>query len=176
VARKQTVSPENKPAAHTRAWETAETVFGIPFLAGLVLGYLFPLPLSAWVPRTISASAGILLLSAGLAIVVTARRQFNRAGQPTDPGNPTTQLITTGIFSWSRNPLYLGAVVIFIGLGALLNSLWLLILLAPTLIAVHFILIVPEERYLEAKFGQRYREYARSVHRWLGRRREPPSA
>ena len=161
----------NQRAAHTRNWETAETVFGIPLLLGLLLGYVFPLPLSALLPRAASASAGILLLLASLALIVATRRQFREAGQPTDPGNPTTELITTGIFSWSRNPLYLGGVAIFTGLGALLNSLWLLILLVPTLIAVHAILILPEERYLEAKFGQPYRQYVRSVRRWVGRRR-----
>jgi protein-S-isoprenylcysteine O-methyltransferase Ste14 len=160
----------NQEAAHTRAWETAETVFGIPLLLSLILGYRFPLPLSALIPRIASISAGMLLLAAGFAIVAIARRQFYLAGQPTDPGNPTTQLVTTGIFSWSRNPLYLGGVVAYLGLGALLNSLWSLILLVPAVIAAHFILIVPEERYLEAKFGERYRHYARSVRRWAGRR------
>jgi protein-S-isoprenylcysteine O-methyltransferase Ste14 len=161
----------NKHAAHTRAWETSETVFGIPLLLGLILGYLFPLPLSALMPRAASVSAGILLLLAGLAIIVITRRQFNQAGQPTDPGNPTTQLITTGIFSWSRNPLYLGVVITFIGLGTLLNSLWLLILLVPAMIAAHYILIVPEEQYLEAKFSESYHQYARFVRRWVGRRK-----
>jgi protein-S-isoprenylcysteine O-methyltransferase Ste14 len=161
----------NKDAAHTRGWETAETVFGIPFLLSLILGYLFPLPLSTLLPRAASISAGIILLLAGLAILVMTRRQFHQAGQPTDPGNPTTQMITTGIFSWSRNPLYLAGVMIFTSLGALLNSLWLLILLIPTIIAVHFILIVPEEQYLGAKFGESYRQYVRSVRRWIGRRR-----
>jgi protein-S-isoprenylcysteine O-methyltransferase Ste14 len=116
-------------------------------------------------------SAGIILLLIGVAIVAVTRRQFTAAGQPTDPGIPTTQLITTGMFSWSRNPLYLAAVVFFVGLGALLNSLWLLILLVPAMIAVHFILIVPEEQYLEGQFGEPYRRYTRLVGRWVGRRR-----
>jgi protein-S-isoprenylcysteine O-methyltransferase Ste14 len=105
-----------------------------------------------------------------MAIITITRSQFHQAGQPTDPGNPTTQLITTGIFSWSRNPLYLAGVVFFIGLAALLNSIWLLILLVPTVAAVHFILIAPEERYLAAKFGEPYRQYGMSVRRWVGRK------
>ena len=161
----------NKRAAHTRAWETSEIVFGIPLLLSLILGYLIPLPISTLVHRAASVSAGIILLLIGLAIIVITRRQFYQAGQPTDPGNPTTQLITTGIFSWSRNPLYLGVAVAFLGLGALLNSFWVLILLVPAMIAAHFILIVPEEQYLEAKFDEPYRQYAKFVRRWVGRRR-----
>jgi len=161
----------NRRAAHTNAWETAETIFGIPFLLSLILGYLIPLPLSVLLPRAASVSVGIILLVIGSAIIVMTRRHFSQAGQPTNPGIPTTKLITTGIFSWSRNPLYLGGVVAVIGLGALLNSLWLLILLVPTIAAVHFILIVPEEQYLEAKFGEPYHQYVRSVRRWVGRHR-----
>jgi protein-S-isoprenylcysteine O-methyltransferase Ste14 len=160
----------NKNAAHTHAWEIAETVFGIPLLLSLILGYLFPLPLSALLPRAVSLSAGIIFLLSGLLIIMITRQQFHQANQPTDPGNPTSQLITTKLFSWSRNPLYFGAVLFFIGLAALLNSFWLLILLLPTILAVHYILIVPEEKYLAAKFGEPYRQYGISVHRWFGRR------
>lgn len=158
-------------AAHTSSWETAEPIFGITLLLSLLLGYLIPLPLSALLPRAVSISIGVIFLSIGFWIIGITRRQFHQAGQPTDPGNPTTRLITTGIFSWSRNPLYLGGMVSFIGLAALLNSLWLLILLVFTTIAVHFVLIAPEERYLENQFGDLYRQYAMSVHRWIGRHR-----
>jgi protein-S-isoprenylcysteine O-methyltransferase Ste14 len=115
-------------------------------------------------------SAGIILLLIGLAMIVITRRHFSQAGQPTDPGIPTTRIITTGPFAWSRNPLYLGAVLIFIGLGGLFHSLWFLVFLLPTVLAVHLILIVPEERYLAATFGESYRQYSRVVRRWVGRR------
>ncbi len=60
--------------------------------------------------------------------------------------------------------------MVFLGLGMLLNSLWLLILMIPAVIAAHFILIFPEEGYLEIQFGEEYQRYARLVRRWLGRR------
>ncbi len=157
-------------SAHSRGWETAETVFGAGFLVGVLLGLVYPLRLSTWIPRPVSILVGIALIGAGLAVVTVARRQFREAAQPTDPGHPTTRLMTDGIFAWSRNPLYLGGVLTFLGLGALLNSLWLLIFIIPTIVAVHFILVAPEERYLAAKFGQSYHDYARSIHRWFGRR------
>lgn len=160
-----------KKAAHTRSWETAETIFGAALILSLLLGYLFPLPLTILVNRAVSVAAGLLLLAVGTWLIGLARRQFRQAGQPTDPGQPTTQIITGGIFSWSRNPLYLAGMIMLIGLASLINSLWLLILWVPTLAAIHFILIVPEEQYLEALFGEVYRQYTRSVRRWFGRKK-----
>ncbi len=161
----------NKAAAHTHAWMTAEMIFGISLLLSLVLNFLVPLSLSRWVPRAASIGAGILLLTIGLVMVVLTRSQFRQAGQPTDPGFPTTQLITTGPFSWSRNPLYLAGAVVYLGLAVLLNSLWMLIFFLPFTGAIHFVLIVPEEKYLQATFGEGYLRYAGSVRRWIGRRR-----
>ncbi len=161
----------NKQAAHTQPWQTFEAVFGTALALSLILGFLFPLSLSLILPRAVSISFGVILFISGIYIVVMTRRSFHQAGQPTDPGRPTTRLITTGIFSWSRNPLYLGGVAMFIGLGMILNSLWLLILMIPAVIAAHYILIFPEERYLEIQFGQEYQRYARLVRRWLGQRR-----
>ncbi len=160
-----------KQSAHTRSWQIAETILGAALLLGLILGFILPLPLSRWLPRPLSVAAGVILLVIGFAIIGRARRQFRVAGQPTDPGQPTTQLITTGIFYWSRNPLYLAGLIAFLGLGALLNSLWLILLLIPVMIAFHIILIAPEEQYLEAKFGEPYRDYMRTVGRWIGRNR-----
>ncbi len=163
----------NNHAAHTRSWETFEAVYGSALILSLLLNYLIPLQLSLVMPRTASLSSGAILAGAGVAIVMAVRRQFNQAGQPTDPGRPTTQIITTGVFSWSRNPLYLGGLIFMLGIAALLNSIWLLILLLPATTAAHFILILPEEKYLLARFGGSYRQYTRSVRRWFGRRRQP---
>ncbi len=151
-------------SAHSRGWETAETVFGAGLLVGVLVGLVYPIRLSAWISRPVSILGGIALVGAGLAIVTIARRQFRDAAQPTDPGHATTRLMTDGIFKWTRNPLYVGGVLTFVGLGALLDALWILILVVPTIVAVDLVLIAPEERYLAAKFGQAYRDYARSVH------------
>lgn len=160
----------NRPAAHTRAWETFETVSVSMLLIGLLLGFVFPLRLSALVPRAVTVILGVILLLASLVLIAKTRAAFRQAGQPTDPGSPTTRLITTGVFAWSRNPLYLAGMITFTGLAALLDSGWLLILLVPTVAAVHWVLIAPEERYLEATFGEPYRQYRKSVSRWVGRR------
>ena len=114
--------------------------------------------------------AGFALIAIGIGIIVSARREFSHYRQPTDPGQPTSMLIRTGIFSISRNPLYLGGAVVFLGIALILNMVWALVALLVSLVLCHIILIIPEERYLAAKFGEAYEEYCATVHRWLGRK------
>jgi len=159
--------------AHKSWWQTFEVVFGIPFLAAITLQLAVPLslPYGFLTPAIISGGAALLIV--GAALVVLARREFAHHGQPTDPGLPTSKVVTTGVFSVSRNPLYLGGVCILVGIALAVNLPWVLVLLLPALIACHYILIAPEEGYLNAKFGEEYRTYAASVHRWIGRARRP---
>ena len=114
---------------------------------------------------------GAALIFAGLALIVFARREMAKFGQRTDPGQPTSQIVTYGVFSISRNPLYLGAVCLLLGIAVTAKLTWFFILILPTLIACHYILIAPEERYLSAKFGDEYSSYTSRVHRWFGRAR-----
>jgi len=104
---------------------------------------------------------------------VLARREMTALGQPTDPGLATRKLVTTGIFSVSRNPLYLGAGLIFAGVALGFGNPWLVIFLIPALAGCRWWLIQAEENYLAGKFGQEYANYRRSVHRWLGRFSSP---
>ena len=156
-------------AAHTSRWRIAEIVFGVPFLAALLLQWRVPasLPRGAFGPAFIVGGAALIAL--GVAIVVLARREFARRGQPTDPGQPTSAIITTGIFAVSRNPLYIGAICLLAGVALAANLPWALALLLPSIAACRLILIAPEERYLRATFGDEYRRYAATVCRWLGR-------
>jgi protein-S-isoprenylcysteine O-methyltransferase Ste14 len=159
--------------AHRSYWQTSEVVFGIPFLVAIVLQLLVPVSL----PRELASPAfllgGAALIIVGVALVVLARRELAQQGQPTDPGIPTSKVVTTGVFSISRNPLYLGVVCFFAGVALAVNLPWALVLLLPSLVACHYVLIAPEERYLVAKFGEEYRVYAATVRRWIGRARIP---
>ncbi len=156
--------------AHKRWWQTFEVVFGSPFLAAIALQLAVPfsLPHAFLTPAIVPGGAALIIV--GAALVVLARRRFAQHGQPTDPGLPTSKLVTTGVFSVSRNPLYLGGVCILGGIALALNLPWVLVLLLPALIACHYVLIAPEECYLAAKFGEEYRLYAATVHRWIGRK------
>ena len=157
--------------AHKSWWQIFEVVFGIPFLVAIALQLTVPLSLPRGFLTPAIISGGAALIIVGAALVVLARRTFVQHGQPTDPGLPTSKIVTTGVFSVSRNPLYLGGVCILVGIALALNLPWVLILLLPAFVACHYILIAPEEKYLAAKFGEEYGMYAASVHRWIGRAR-----
>lgn len=160
-------------SAHKTMWETSEVVFGIPLLISIVFCFLLPLPIVNSIARWVFLPIGIILCLVGIEIIVLGRRELARYGQPTDPGKPTSQMVVSGVYSISRNPLYLGIVILFIGIALALNSWWFVLLLLPAFVTSHFILIYPEERYLIAKFGEQYLNYQRSVFRWLGRKSHP---
>jgi len=161
--------------AHTKWWQTFEVVFGVPFLIAIFLQLFFPFsfPRGFFTPALIVAGAIVLFI--GVILAFLARREFAKYNQPTDPGHPTLKIINTGVFSFSRNPLYLGGICIIVGVALIVNLPWVLILLLPALLVCHFVLIFPEERYLTAKFSNEYRLYTHSVHRWIGRSKSPPT-
>jgi protein-S-isoprenylcysteine O-methyltransferase Ste14 len=157
--------------AHRSYWQTSDAVFGIPLLVAIVLQLVVPVSLPQGLLSPAVVLGGVALIMAGVALVVLARRELARQGQPTDPGLPTSEVVTTGVFSVSRNPLYLGVVCFLVGVALAVNLPWVLILLLPSLVACHYVLIAPEERYLAARFGEEYCVYAATVHRWIGRAR-----
>jgi len=159
--------------AHRNWLQIFEVVFGIPFLAAIALQLAVPLSFLRGFLTLALIPAGAALIIVGTALVVLARGELRHHGQPADPGLPTTEIVTTGVFSVSRNPVYLGGVCILTGVALAVNLPWVLVLLLLALVACHYVLIVPEERYLAAKFGEEYNTYAASVHRWIGCARRP---
>jgi len=155
--------------AHKRWWQIFEVVFGVPFLAAVAMQWIVPVAFPRGM-KLILIPGGMLLILVSLAFVVLARREFARYGQPTDPGLPTGEIVTTGVFAFSRNPLYLGGICLLAGISLTFDLPWGLIFLLPSIVACHYILIAPEEAYLAAKFGERYHRYTATVHRWLGRK------
>ncbi|HRW51102.1 MAG TPA: isoprenylcysteine carboxylmethyltransferase family protein [Caldilinea sp.] len=157
-------------AAHKSKWMIAEVVFGVPFLLGVALQFAVPLAAPPGALRWILALTGGVLVIAAVALVAAARRELARFRQPTDPGHPTSKLVTTGVFAISRNPLYLGGALLLLGIALAFNLLWAVLAVALATIICRYALIAPEERYLAARFGTAYAEYCASVRRWLGRR------
>jgi protein-S-isoprenylcysteine O-methyltransferase Ste14 len=157
-------------SAHKSNWEIAEVVFGVPFLIGIAIQFIVPFSFPPGILRQTLIPAGIALIITGIGFIVLARREFARFSQPTDPGHPTSKVVKTGVFAISRNPLYLGSVLVFWGVALALNTLWTLVMLLLSIILCHYTLIIPEEQYLAAKFGDEYKEYTAFVHRWLGRK------
>lgn len=124
------------------------------------------LPLTMPFPSLLSAvGMGFLLLSCVLLSKLFF--DFRRAKTHIEPWKPTSHIITTGIFAYSRNPIYLAFCFISIGLALIVNSVWILCSVFLSAYLVYVIAIKKEESYLEAKFGESYLVYKRRVRRWI---------
>jgi protein-S-isoprenylcysteine O-methyltransferase Ste14 len=136
-------------------------------LLGLALDWLLPpfILRGLFDYRTRMVLGGILI-AAGIAIGIAAVRSFRQAGTNVEPWKPALMLVTTGIFAWLRNPMYAAMILFLAGLAIALGSDWMLVLVVPAALILHFGVVKREERYLEAKFGERYRSYMRRVPRY----------
>ncbi len=138
------------------------------FLSGLLVGgfvsWFFPSP---FVPTTFSVVAGVLFILAGLGVIAAAFVKMRRAQTNVEPWKPTTAIVTGGVYGISRNPIYLGMILIYLGVSFLFNSFWFLPLLALVLFLMHYGVILREEMYLERKFGGEYLNYKNRVRRWI---------
>ncbi|HBK45350.1 MAG TPA: isoprenylcysteine carboxylmethyltransferase family protein [Xanthomonadaceae bacterium] len=112
---------------------------------------------------------GVAVLLAGIVLNVAPKRHFRRAGTTVDPMRPrnSTRLVQSGLHRWSRNPMYLGHAVILLGAAILLANALAFAAVPVYVLYVTRFQILPEERALQVRFGQDYRDYRRRVRRWL---------
>ena len=120
------------------------------------------MPASIWLQI-----AGIVLIAIGLGMIVVIGLRFRKARTHIEPWKPSTALVTSGLFSFSRNPIYLAFCVITVGVGLLVNSLWVVISALPVAVLIQELVIRKEEAYLENQFGDEYLEYKNRVRRWF---------
>ena len=140
----------NMPGQPMNDTETAGVIVRPPllFLAAVllavVLGHLLSLPLS--IPRTDlhRIIAGFLILI-GVAVFVAGIRNFYSVGTPVPGTKPTRMLVTTGIHRWSRNPIYLGMFLVYVGIGIAVRSPWMLVLTVPLAITMRYGVVAREE-------------------------------
>jgi protein-S-isoprenylcysteine O-methyltransferase Ste14 len=135
-------------------------------LFGMALQYAVA-PISFPADRWITVAAGVLMSLAGLSLIVLAHRRFKQTGQNPVPWTPSPELVLQGPYRFTRNPMYLGITLIQVGFGLAINNFWICLLAAPALLVVHFIAVLPEERYLAEKFGENYKAYRAKVRRYL---------
>jgi len=154
-------------SAHSSIWYTTDFMILTAVAAGLVLENFVlefgPLPVSS----TLRLGLGGLLILVGILLIIFAKYEFHKSKQPSMPGKPTTKIVKSGIFKYSRNPLYLGIVIAFAGVGVMFDMVWFILLDIPLGMVFNKVLIVPEERYLSENFGEEYLLYMRNVRRWL---------
>ena len=140
------------------------TIYFLAIVVGIVLQLVSPLPI-----KRLAASLwiGIAINVMGLLVMVVAVKEFRKLQTPEDTNLPSTTLVISGPYRYSRNPMYISLTLLLTGTGLALNSWWVLLMFVPLMIIMHAGVISREERYLEQKFGQAYREYKTSVRRWL---------
>lgn len=139
-------------------------VFLLFMLLGGTAHYYWPLVISNqnWLRYL---GSGLVL--AGLIITLLISRVFKQVETSIEPWQPTTQIISSGFFAYSRNPIYSAFCLITIGIGLFLNNVWILLSFIPSAVLVYQLAIKKEEAYLAQKFGDQYLAYKKKVRRWL---------
>lgn len=155
-------------SAHSSKWIIIDVFIGLPIIVAIIMQLLFPINVSLkGIYNIVSVVFSCVIFLIGLLIIGFSRKELSIFNQPTDPGYSTEKIVKSGVYSISRNPMNLGAVLVYFGLGFFLKNIWFLILLLPTVFLCTQYLIKPEEKYLKKKFGEEYVQYCNSVNRWI---------
>src|SRR5258705_4176383 len=131
---------------------------------GMAVNSLVALPLGG---RPATAVAGAVLAALGLALTFTGVAAVIRHRTTIVPHHPVATLLTSGAYRLSRNPMYTGLAIAYLGLALLFGSWWPLAFWPLVIVAVRQLVIRPEEEYLTQRFGQTYTYYQSRVRRWL---------
>jgi protein-S-isoprenylcysteine O-methyltransferase Ste14 len=141
------------------------------YLGGLTVGclldFIYPIGpgLAQGTARPVYIGLGLALI--GVLIAWRAIAQFAEAGTTIQLDEPTEELVTNGLYSWSRNPIYIALTLIYVGLAIALTSGWALIVLPAVIVILRKTVIEKEEILLEKEFGTPYLAYKKKVPRWL---------
>jgi protein-S-isoprenylcysteine O-methyltransferase Ste14 len=152
--------------------DTSGIRFPPPFIAAGV--FVLSYAVHRFAPLRLAADPGVAQHAAGWALVAVAVLLsgsavflFRRAGTTPNPTRPTTALVVHGPYRFTRNPMYVGFAVLYVGVTLLVNSAWPFVFFPVLITLLDRLVIVREEAYLEAKFGDAYRSYKAQVRRWM---------
>lgn len=157
---------EQRDAAAVRVFPPAVPLLTILLGVGLNhawpvdLGFELPTPGRYWI-------GGLIVAGAFFGLGMWSVLLFRRSGQNENPWKPTPQIVERGPFRVTRNPMYLQMVLVCVGVAVILGNMWVLVLTPLGGWLLQRFAILPEEAYLERKFGDTYLAYKRRVRRWL---------
>ncbi len=129
-----------------------------------LLGWFIPVPLT--VPALLK-NIGFAFVIIGFLLGLAAFNEFRKARTTVDPHGSTSQLVTTGIYRFTRNPIYLGFLLMIIGLPLNSGLYWGVVMALVYVVTMNRLVIEHEEAYLEKKFKDAYTSYMSHVRRWL---------
>ncbi len=159
--------PSSEAPDHAGVRVPPPALFLGALLIGIGLEWQWPLSWLDGLPSSLRYWFGGGLVLAGAALMAAALRLFRKAGTAIPPWEPTTALVTTGVYRLSRNPVYVAMVLLYVGLALIFATSWALLFLAPVLATLQIAVIRREEAYLDRRFGEPYRQYHARVRRWL---------
>jgi protein-S-isoprenylcysteine O-methyltransferase Ste14 len=145
-------------------WYPPPLWYVLAVLIGVLLNRRWPLRIAASPLTTI---LGVFFVVGWIAISFSSIGRFRRSRTSIVPIRPAEALVSSGPYSYTRNPMYVSLALLTIACGLFLATWWPLVLLVPTLAIVQQVVILPEERYLRRRFGTEYDAYTRRVRRWL---------
>ena len=154
----------NAHSDHARVKIHPPVLLLLHLIAAFMLNRMLLLPLAF--PQ-ILVWLGYALTLIGFGLAVSAAIQFMQARTTLDPHGSVSEVVTSGPYRFSRNPIYLGFVCLLIGLSLIFKSYWGTILAPVFVVLMYHLVIRPEEIYLEKKFGEAYMSYKSAVRRWL---------
>jgi protein-S-isoprenylcysteine O-methyltransferase Ste14 len=137
------------------------------FGVGWLIAQILPLDIVSGNFRVIGLVLSWILIAVGLLIMIIGLYSFAKARTSIIPNLTATQLLTTGPYGFSRNPLYAGWTLTYIGGALLTNIAWCMFTLVIVLVVFDKVIIPCEEEYLKVKFGESYQRYCKQVRRWL---------
>jgi protein-S-isoprenylcysteine O-methyltransferase Ste14 len=142
-------------------------VFILAYLVGFVVQLYLPIPVQSAKVVRISLITGLVLVVIGVAFAFSALGIFKKRSTTTIPFERPTSLVMSGPYRFSRNPMYVGLTLIYLGVAGTRAELWPVIVLPVLLAYVNFIVIPVEEQHLREAFGDSYAQYSARVRRWL---------
>jgi protein-S-isoprenylcysteine O-methyltransferase Ste14 len=154
----------SKPADHAGVWVPPPLIYVVLFGLGLLLHQIVPFTFLSVIPGRVAA---LLFLGGGVLLAGWSNVLFRRAHTSLVPIKPTTALVVNGPYRVTRNPMYLGLLCVYIAVALWFGVVWALVLVPVVVLAVQRLAIAKEERYLEQKYGDAYRQYRAHVRRWI---------
>jgi protein-S-isoprenylcysteine O-methyltransferase Ste14 len=154
----------NTNADHSKITIDAPILLAGAIVLTVLLQWLVPLP---FLPSLPSRILGAILFIGGFALGMPAFRGMLRARTSPNPHHPSTALVRDATYRFTRNPMYLGMLLSYAGLFIFFQNPWFILFLPLLIWSFTAFVIIPEERYLEEKFGREYQEYKSQVRRWI---------
>ncbi|MGE5463408.1 MAG: methyltransferase family protein [Syntrophothermus sp.] len=154
----------NTNTDHSNITIDAPVLLAVAIVLTVLVQWLVPLPFLSGLPSRV---LGAILFLGGFALGMPAFRGMLHAKTSPNPHRPSTALVRDATYRFTRNPMYLGMLISYSGLFIFLQNPWFLLFLPILVWLFTFLVIIPEERYLEEKFGSEYLEYKSRVRRWI---------